>query len=126
MSSSPCAMRSTAPTCSGDGLRTRAGRQRARAEIDEAVAAAIGSASLAHWMARLTAFDVPAAPVLNPDEVFDDPQVRELGVVHDGPDPWAELPIFGLDRRVLHDVPGYDQDGPSIRASGWAGLATDG
>ena len=50
----------------GDELHTRPGRQRARAEIDEAVADAIGSASLAHWMERLIEFDVPAAPVLSP------------------------------------------------------------
>ena len=105
-----------------DELRTCPGRQRARAAIDEAIADAIGSASSAYWMERLIEFDVPAAPVLQPDEVFDDPQVRELGVVHGGPTPWAELPIFGLDRRALRDVADYDADGPRIRAGGWSAL----
>jgi crotonobetainyl-CoA:carnitine CoA-transferase CaiB-like acyl-CoA transferase len=112
------------PDLLSDDLRTRPGRQRARTEIDEAVAAAIRSNSLAHWMERLTAFDVPAAPVLQPDEVFDDPQVRELNVVHDDPEPWAELPIFGIDRRALRNVPRYDHDGANVRAAGWSALAS--
>jgi crotonobetainyl-CoA:carnitine CoA-transferase CaiB-like acyl-CoA transferase len=33
----------------------------------------------AEWLQRLAAEDVPHAPVLNPGEVFDDPQVRHLG-----------------------------------------------
>jgi crotonobetainyl-CoA:carnitine CoA-transferase CaiB-like acyl-CoA transferase len=106
-----------------EDLRSRPGRVRASVEIDQIVAEAIRSDSLAEWMARLERFDVPAAPVLRPAEVFDDPQVRELGVVHGGDDPWAELPIFGLERRALRDVPVCDGDRIAVRAGGWAALA---
>jgi crotonobetainyl-CoA:carnitine CoA-transferase CaiB-like acyl-CoA transferase len=32
-----------------------------------------------HWMERLTALDIPAAPVYDVTEVFDDPQVKHMG-----------------------------------------------
>ncbi len=105
-----------------DELRSRAGRVSARAAIDEAVADAVGSDTMVNWMERFERFDVPAAPVLTPQEVLGDPQVQELAVVHGGDNPWAELPIFGLDRRALRQVPACDGDGAALRSGGWAAL----
>jgi formyl-CoA transferase len=43
------------------------------------------SGDRASWLAKLQAADVPAAPLNTLDEVFDDPQVRHLGMRQDVP-----------------------------------------
>ncbi len=106
-------------------LQTRAARNERRAEIDTEIAAAIVGRPLDDVAARFERFDVPYAPVLAPRDVFDDPQVRELGVVHDGEQPFAELPIFGVTRRSLTHVPALDEDGAAVRDGGWAALAEE-
>jgi crotonobetainyl-CoA:carnitine CoA-transferase CaiB-like acyl-CoA transferase len=59
-------------------LRDAAQRRERRAEIDAIVAEAIAGDTLARWQERLSALDVPHAPVLKPGRVTRDPQVREL------------------------------------------------
>jgi hypothetical protein len=48
--------------------------------------------------------------------------VRELGVIHGGEEPYAELPIFGLPRRSLRRVPAVDEHGTLLRRGGWPAL----
>src|SRR6476661_3273005 len=40
-----------------------------------------------HWLALLLAHDVPSAPIYTLDEVFDDPQVKHLGLKREVPHP---------------------------------------
>ena len=105
-----------------EDLRAAKQRRASRAEIDAVVAGAIASDTLARWQERLTAHDVPHAPVLKPGRVTSEPQVRELGVIHGGDEPHAELPIFGLPRRSLRRVPSVDEHGLLVRQGGWAAL----
>jgi len=42
-----------------------------------------GAKPRAHWMERLTAHDVPCAPVHTVPEAIDDPEIRHLGMFHD-------------------------------------------
>jgi crotonobetainyl-CoA:carnitine CoA-transferase CaiB-like acyl-CoA transferase len=105
-----------------EDLRDAARRRERRAELDAIVAEAIAGDTLSHWQQRLTACDVPWAPVLKPAAVTSDPQVRELGVVYGGDEPHAELPIFGLPHRSLRRVPSVDEHGTLIRQGGWPAL----
>jgi len=57
----------------------REGRIRNYQPLAAALADAFAARSRAEWEQRLAAQDVPYAPVLQPGEVFDDPQVRHLG-----------------------------------------------
>ena len=43
-----------------------------------------------HWMDRMAAHNVACAPILKLDQVFDDPIVRGLGMLHTVTDPWGE------------------------------------
>jgi crotonobetainyl-CoA:carnitine CoA-transferase CaiB-like acyl-CoA transferase len=48
--------------------------------LHDALAAVFARDSRARWLAKLEAEDVPAAPLNTLDEVFDDPQVKHLGL----------------------------------------------
>jgi len=71
------------------------------------------------WLARLDVAGVACAPVLEPAEVFADPQVAHLGVIGLEPQPWSRMPIFGLPLQPLAPPPALDQHGAAIRAGGW-------
>jgi CoA:oxalate CoA-transferase len=105
-----------------EDLRTMAGRHAAAAEVNQRIGAAIAQSALDRWRPRLDAAGVPWAPVLQPDEVFGHPQVQALGVVHQGPEPYADLPIFGLPSRSLVRPPEVDEHGEALRRDGWLGL----
>jgi crotonobetainyl-CoA:carnitine CoA-transferase CaiB-like acyl-CoA transferase len=109
-----------------EDLRTARQRHERRAEIDAIVAGAIASDTVAGWQERLSAHEVPHAPVLKPGRVTSEPQVRELGVVHGGDEPHSELPIFGLPRRSLRHVPALDEHGTAVRQGGWPALDREG
>ena len=97
------------------------------AEINRATAEAVATDTQQAWVARFDAAGIPSAPVLEPEEVFEDPQVRHLGVIGMDPQPWSRVPIFGLPTRPLGPPPAIDQDGAAVRAGGWAALdAADG
>ena len=92
---------------------------------------------LAHWAARLSANDVPFAPINGIDSVVDDPQARHLGLVvpiegaiEGGRE--AVRPALQFDGRRATSVtaaPLLDQHGESIRAAlardrSWPAAAT--
>lgn len=56
----------------------------------------------AEWTARLEAADVPHAPVYNVEEVFDDPQVRHLGMFYSVNHP-TEGEVWGIRPPVSID-----------------------
>jgi crotonobetainyl-CoA:carnitine CoA-transferase CaiB-like acyl-CoA transferase len=53
--------------------------------LHDALAQIFRSGDRASWLAKLQAADVPAAPLNTLDEVFDDPQVKHLGMRQDVP-----------------------------------------
>jgi formyl-CoA transferase len=55
-----------------------------------------------HWTSRLEAADVPYAPVYSVPEVFDDPQVRHLGMFYSTKHP-SEGEVWGIQPPVWVD-----------------------
>jgi crotonobetainyl-CoA:carnitine CoA-transferase CaiB-like acyl-CoA transferase len=82
----------------------------------------VATASRDEWLRRFEGAGVASAPVLEPAEVFVDPQVTHLGIVGMEPQPWSRTPIFGLPIRKLAPPPKLDQHGEAIRAGGWAAV----
>ncbi len=105
-----------------EDLRTIAGRHAAAAELNERVGAAISTATREYWCACFTEAGIAHAPVLEPTEVFDHPQVQALDLIHREPTPYAQLPILGLPSRVLVRPPDVDEHGEMLRAKGWQGI----
>ncbi|GAA4358338.1 CaiB/BaiF CoA-transferase family protein [Variovorax defluvii] len=62
------------------GFRTEKLRVQHRARLNRELAAIFAGATVAHWVERLNRAGVPAGPVYSVPEVFEDPQVRHLGV----------------------------------------------
>jgi len=62
-------------------FRTNAGRVRHRAELVPLLEAVMKTRPKADWLAALEAAKVPCGAINNLAEVFDDPQVRERGMV---------------------------------------------
>ena len=60
---------------------TNADRVANRAALIERIEAVLVDAPTAEWVERLAAANVPGAPVYELDQVFEDPQVRHLGLV---------------------------------------------
>ena len=106
----------------GEDVRTADDRDRHAPRILAAVAATVAGRPAQDWAAAFEAADLPWAVVLTPDEVFDDPQVQWLDVLHLAPSPWASSPIRGLPTRDLVDPPRVHEHGAVVRESGWAGV----
>jgi crotonobetainyl-CoA:carnitine CoA-transferase CaiB-like acyl-CoA transferase len=70
-----------------------------RAELGRLLEAAFAAAPMAEVLARLHEGSVPAAPVLEPEQVFEDPQVVHNGTVHT----W-DHPVAGRVRQPRHPV----------------------
>ena len=66
-------------------FRLNADRVRNRGEINRTVQELFADRPVAHWVALLNEAGIPAGPVYTVPQMFEDPQVRHLGVV-------AELP----------------------------------
>ncbi|WP_313371272.1 CoA transferase [Achromobacter animicus] len=76
------------PELTTETYRTRAGRLRDKGALSDRLRALFASRSLDYWEGVFRGRDIPWAPVLRHDEVFDDPHVRHRGVVAetlDGP-----------------------------------------
>jgi len=58
-----------------------AGRLAHHAEMRARIEAALAAAPTAEWVARFEAASIAAGPIYELDEVFDDPQVRHLGLL---------------------------------------------
>jgi crotonobetainyl-CoA:carnitine CoA-transferase CaiB-like acyl-CoA transferase len=57
-----------------------------RARLNAAIETVLGTATSAHWVEYLNARSVPCGPIYRVDEMFDDPQMRSLGIVRSVPD----------------------------------------
>jgi len=78
-------------------------RSRNRAALNEAIAARTATWSSQDLIARLNAAGVPCGPIYKMNEVFDDPQVRHLGMATAVPTPRGDTlslvaPAFRLSR----------------------------
>lgn len=62
------------------GFGSDAERVAHRAELNAAVGAILATRSTADWTERLLRAGVPCGPIHRVDQVFDDPQVRHLGI----------------------------------------------
>jgi crotonobetainyl-CoA:carnitine CoA-transferase CaiB-like acyl-CoA transferase len=91
-------------------------------ELNRILADEMAKAPRAEWLRRFEEVGVASAPVLEPAEVFADPQVAHLGVIGLQPQPWSRAPIFGLPVRPLTPPPAIDQSGVDIRAGGWKAI----
>lgn len=74
---------------------TNAERLAHREELTTRVEAALGTAGTAEWVARFEAAQIAAGPIYEFDEVFEDPQVRHLGLVAE-----VDQPGYGRARML--------------------------
>ena len=77
---------------------TNDGRLAHHEEMKALVEAALAGATTAEWVARFEAAQVAAGPIYEFDEVFEDPQVKHLGLV-------AEVEQPGYGRARMLDFP---------------------
>ncbi|SMG00644.1 CaiB/BaiF CoA transferase family protein [Burkholderia singularis] len=71
------------PVLADERFETRIGRQRHKSEVHAVLKAVFATRSLAEWSDALASFDLPIAPVLDADELFDDPHVQARGMVRE-------------------------------------------
>ncbi|AOK32684.1 MULTISPECIES: CaiB/BaiF CoA transferase family protein [Burkholderia] len=62
-------------------FETRIGRLRHKNEVHAALKTVFATRTLAEWIGALASVDLPISPVLDADELFDDPHVRARGMV---------------------------------------------
>jgi crotonobetainyl-CoA:carnitine CoA-transferase CaiB-like acyl-CoA transferase len=74
---------------------TNASRLAHHAELKARIEATLATATTAEWVERLAAASVAAGPIYEFDEVFEDPQVRHLGLVTE-----VEQPGYGPVRML--------------------------
>jgi crotonobetainyl-CoA:carnitine CoA-transferase CaiB-like acyl-CoA transferase len=74
---------------------TNTSRLAHHAELKARIEAALATATTAEWVERLAAASVAAGPIYEFDEVFEDPQVRHLGLVTE-----VEQPGYGPVRML--------------------------
>lgn len=80
------ALAADCPELTAETYRTRAGRLGDKRALNDRLRALFASRSLDYWEGVFRGRDIPWAPVLRRDEVFDDPHVRNRGVVAETPD----------------------------------------
>ncbi len=69
------------------GFDTFLGRQKNRHAINDALAAIFKTRDSDTWVSLLNEAGVPCGPIYTMDQVFDDPQVKHLGIAQDVPHP---------------------------------------
>ena len=85
------------------------------AEFKARVEAMLATATTAEWVARLEAATIAAGPVYEFDEVFDDPQVRHLGLVAQIEQPGAgQVRFLGFPARASGTPPRIDRPAPLL------------
>jgi CoA:oxalate CoA-transferase len=79
------------------------------------VEAVLGTASVSEWVARLEAAGIAAGPIYEFHEVFDDPQVRHLGLVAEVEQPGAgKVKMLGFPGRASATPPRIDRPAPLL------------
>jgi crotonobetainyl-CoA:carnitine CoA-transferase CaiB-like acyl-CoA transferase len=107
-------------------FRSRMDRVRNHEALEAALRPVFATRSRDEWLQRLSAADVPHAPILSLDEALDDPQMRHLAmervVEHpvEGRVRTLRTPIFLDGKREDDDMtapPALDEHGESIRTA---------
>jgi crotonobetainyl-CoA:carnitine CoA-transferase CaiB-like acyl-CoA transferase len=113
------ALASVCPDLNAPGYQTRAGRMREKRALNDRLRELFKSRNLADWERLFDGHDIPWAPVLRHDEVFEDPHVRHRGVVADTP----AGRVVGFPVKfskplpsMAREVPGLDQHRAQILA----------
>ena len=96
-------------------FQTNEARLANHAEFKRRVEAILSTASTAEWVARLEAATIAAGPVYEFHEVFDDPQVRHLGLVAEMDQPGAgRVRILGFPGRASATPPRIYRPAPLL------------
>ncbi|MBU8808173.1 CoA transferase [Mycolicibacterium goodii] len=99
-------------------LATNAQRLRRRADVDREITSTLRTQTVAEWCQRLTANDVPHAPVLTIAQALEHEQVADRGLIRT-----VEHPTLG-STRIMGPTIRFD-DGPPLPASPAPVLAAD-
>jgi formyl-CoA transferase len=111
--------------------QTPQGRSKDRARVNAAVAEVTRTKPSEYWIARLEEVGIPCGPINNIKEVFEDPQVRHLGMAMpmrhrrrgDIQVVASAINIEGLETGVYRDVPELGEHTDEILAE--AGFTAD-
>ena len=96
-------------------FRTNADRLTNRAELTARVEAALGGAPTAGWVERFEAASIAAGPIYEFDQVFEDPQVRHLGLVTEMEQPgYGKVKMLGLPFKASAAPPGIRRPAPRL------------
>lgn len=85
-----------------EAFATREGRIANYKQLGEELAKSFAQRPRAEWSSRLEKGDVPYAPVLDVEEVMEDPQIRELGTFYRVEHP-TEGEVWGIQPPFLFD-----------------------
>jgi crotonobetainyl-CoA:carnitine CoA-transferase CaiB-like acyl-CoA transferase len=92
-------------------FKTRPDRRKNYDDLHETFAAIFKEKPRSHWLERLEANDVPHTPVYNLKEVFEDPQIRHMGMeitIERATRPTirtVKFPVEYSDTKIPHPAP---------------------
>lgn len=90
--------------------------------LGQIVGEEINARTADEWLAALVPAGVPVARVNTPETIFDDPEVKSLGLIDEDGGRHMHLPVLGLPQRELAPAPGLGDDTDRVRAEGWGHL----
>ncbi|HKW90751.1 MAG TPA: CoA transferase [Methylomirabilota bacterium] len=104
------------PTMEADPrFATNAARLENHAAFKARVEAVLGTASVTEWVSRLEAAGIAAGPIYEFHEVFEDPQVRHLGLVAEVEQPGAgTVKMLAFPGRASATPPRIDRPAPLL------------
>jgi crotonobetainyl-CoA:carnitine CoA-transferase CaiB-like acyl-CoA transferase len=118
-----CAEAGAADLATDPDYATNADRVRHRTALVAQITELLAADTTVGWVARLEAAGVPCSPILNIDQVFDDPQVQARGMALGGGDqaPGVATPMLfdGLRPCATRPAPQLDADAGSVQEVGW-------
>ena len=104
--------------------QTQKGRSDDRAALNAAIAEVTRTRSSAHWVELFAEAGIPCGPVNSIDKVFDDPQVRHLGIAQPVTHPRlgeqhvvaSPLTLSGVDKTIRAAAPDIAADTDAVLA----------
>ncbi|WP_217899008.1 CaiB/BaiF CoA-transferase family protein [Oceanicola sp. 22II-s10i] len=114
-----------------DRFATGKARRTNADELKQIVAEVLATRTAEDWSEALNAAGVPCGPVKNIREVFEDPQVRHLGIAQKVQHPelgeisliGSPVDILGASKRIERPIPGIGADTEAVLAE--AGLSAE-
>jgi formyl-CoA transferase len=82
-----------------EGWNTVAGRTKVRAEVNGAIGAVTKTQTGEYWTEKFDAAGIPAGPINTIDRVFNDPQVKHVGMAAP-----VDSPLFGKTHYVANPL----------------------